>query len=164
VDIYIVSFILDLWISLVYRLSMKRVLTFLFSIMLIFAGFGSVPRCYVMKPDCYERGAFPSNLTHHETKTIDEGCTGCPYRTQKSTRPQKTHTTPPVERLARFSIDQERHSPDFSPDCVPIMALVQNSQISSVDPIQDKEISPSRLRSIPEPPLLILLHKQSFLI
>jgi hypothetical protein len=132
--------------------------------MLIFAGFGSVPRCYVMKPDCSERGNFQSALVHPENVTIDKGCNGCPHLVQKSTRPQKTHTTPPVERLARFSIDQERHSPDFSPDCVPIMALVQNLQISSVDSIQDKEILPSRSRSIPEPPLLILLQKQSFLI
>jgi hypothetical protein len=161
-DIRIVSFILDLWISLVYRFSMKRILTFLFSVMLIFAGFGSVPRCYVMKPDCSERGNFQSALVHPETATI--GCNGCPHLVQKTTRTQKTHTIPPVDRLARFSIDQERHSPDFSPDCVPIAALVQNSQISLVDPISDKEIFPSQLMSLPEPPLLILLQKQSFLI
>jgi hypothetical protein len=111
---------------------------------------------------CAVRGTFQSTLTPPESVT--HGCNGCPHLMQKTTSQQKTHTIPPVNRLARFTIDQERHSPDLSPNCVPIMALVQNSQLSLVDPINDQEILPTRLMALPEPPLLILLQKQSFLI
>ena len=151
-----VSAFLDLRIFVVYPLFMKRILTILFSIVLIFAGIGSVPRCYVMKPDCDLRGTVRCPLSH----TAVQGCVGCPHMAQQ----QKTHTVPPVDRLARFSIDQERHCPDLSPDCVPVVAVVQNSQLISANSMHDREISPNQLRSTPEPPLIILLQKQSLLI
>jgi hypothetical protein len=156
-----ISRFLDLWDSLFYCRFMRRFLGGFFSILLIFAGLGSVPRCYVMRPDCANRGTIQCPLAHPRTVTAEKGCTACPRMVQKTT-PQRT--IPPVNRLARFSIDQERHSPELSPDRVPIAAIVQNSQPSLAHPLYDRDGFSSQLRSIPEPPLLILLQKQSFLI
>jgi hypothetical protein len=154
---------LDTRLTVFYSQSMGKYLSLLVAAMLVFAGFGSVPRCYVMKPDCSASGTLQCPLTQSETVTTEKGCNSCPHLVQKSARQQR-HTIPPFDRLARFSIDQDRQSSDLSPDCVPIVALVQNSQLLFVEPINDKEIFPARLTSLPDPPLLILLQKQSFLI
>jgi hypothetical protein len=158
-----ISVSLDIRHAVFYAHLMEKLLSLLFSAMLVFAGFGSVPRCYVMKPDCSASGTSQCPLTQSGTVTTEKGCNSCPHLVQKSTRQQR-HTIPPFDRLARFSIDQDRQSSDLSPDCVPIVALVQNSQLFFFEPINDKETLPARLAHLPEPPLLILLQKQSLLI
>jgi hypothetical protein len=159
-----ISMLLDLENSLLYPKFMNRILGFLFSLLLISAGVGSVPRCYVMEPHCAVRGTSRCPLAHRVPVTAEKGCAGCPHPAQNSARQQKPRTIPPVDRLARFTIDQERHNPDISLDCLPIIALVQNALLSSVIPVNDRETFPARLTTLPEPPLLILFQKQSFLI
>jgi hypothetical protein len=155
---------LDIRHAVFYGQFMEKILSLLFSAMLVFAGFGSVPRCYVMQPDCAVRDTVQCPLVRAKSVTAEKGCTGCSHMSQKSVRQQKTHTVPPADRLARFSVDQDRHSPDLSPDCVPSVALVQNSWLFLADPMAGREILPDRSVHLPEPPLLILLQKQSLLI
>ena len=147
---------------------MEKILNLFFSAMLVFAGFGSVPRCYVTQLNCAARGTVQCPLASPLRVTAEKDCTGCPHMSQnlaqKSVRQQKTHTVPPNDRLTRFFVDQDRHSPDLSPDCVPAVAVVQNSRLFLADPMAGRETLPARLTHLPEPPLLILLQKQSLLI
>jgi hypothetical protein len=151
---------LDIRYTVFYGQFMEKIVSLLFSAMLVFAGFGSVPRCYVTRPYCVAHGTFQCPLAHPECVTTQNGCTGCPHIAHNSSRQQKI----PADRLARFSIDQDRPGPDLSRDCVPTVALVQNLQLSLADPLHDKGTFTARLTHLPEPPLLILLQKQSFLI
>jgi hypothetical protein len=155
---------LDTGQAVFYNRSMDRFLSLLISALLIFAGFGSVPRCYVMQPDCAVRGAFQCLPVHTKGVANEKGCTGCPHMAKQSTRQQETTPDLPTDRMARFLIDQDRHNPDLFPDCVPTLALVQNSWLSLDHPLNDREIFPIKSVHLPEPPLLILLQKQSFLI
>ena len=154
---------LDIRSPVFYAHSMEKILGILFSLLLVFAGFGSVPRCYVMQPDCAARGTFQCPFAHPDSVQAEKGCSHCPQAHGLSRQP-KTRTIPPFERLARFSIDQDRHNPDLCPDRIPTMALIQNAQPFPVDFLHTRETVATREPSLPEPPLLILLQKQSFLI
>lgn len=143
---------------------MKQLTTFLFIVMFIIAGSVSVPRCYVLQPDCPERGTFACPYAASSDQIVAESNTGGCCRIAQNEGQQRQKKSVPSGMMARFKIEQYRHIVDLNIEAPGEWLLQKDFYPPSHKTFTSLPVFSRRLAHFHPPPLAVLLQKQSFLI
>jgi hypothetical protein len=155
---------LDTHSTQAYTVFMKQLTTLLFIVMFIFAGSVSVPRCYVLQPDCPERGTFACPYAASSKQIVDASNTGGCCRIAENEVQQRQKKSVPSGMMARFKIDQDRHIDDLNIEAPCEWSLQENFYPTFYETDTSRPVFSRRLVHFHPPPLSVLFQKQSFLL
>jgi len=152
---------LDINFSQAYTVFMRQLTTFLFIVMFLVAGSVSVPRCYVLQPDCPERGTFacPSSGQF----VAESGSSGCCGMARKE-GPQRQKESLPSGMMTQFKIEKDRHIDVLNIEAPGESLLQKGYSPPSHKTFSSPSVFSRRLAHFHPPPFTIILQKQSFLI
>jgi hypothetical protein len=144
---------------------MKRYLTFFFILLAGLAGLVSVPRCYVMEPDCPERGSLQCpRLADAGPAAVNKATGNCCALATEDGQQESPPMGAPGGKVARFKVDQ--YLPSF--ECLvdpPAEVFLPGTPAVALNIVSSFLSGTSRRQiSVHPPPLSVLLQKQSFLI
>jgi hypothetical protein len=141
---------------------MKQISIFLFIIMVLIAGTISVPRCYVLQPDCPERGTFKCPFLEDSGMDKNKEISGCPMAGK--VKQQEQENSVPSEKMAQFKIEQFRHLIDINIDAPAEYLFQEKIYPLFLETNREQSLSTRQSFSFYPPSLSILLQSQSFLV
>lgn len=143
---------------------MKRFLTFFFIVVAGLAGLVSVPRCYVLQPDCPERGSFQCPYMADSAQAAAGNPAGGCCAMAQETRQQRSQSSLPGGKAVQFKVEQYLQLSDLhiDPPTESVLSANFSAAFHAVHAFQPG--FSCRLVSVHPPPLSRLLQKQSFLI
>jgi hypothetical protein len=155
---------LDINFFQAYTVFMRQFTTLLFIVMFLVAGSVSVPYCYVLQPDCPERGTFACPYATSSGQIVAESGSSdcCSMARVEGTQKQKKAL--PSGMMTQFKIEKDRHIDSLNIEAPGESLLQKVYSPPSHKTFSSPSVFSRRLAHFHPPPLTIILQKQSFLI
>ena len=142
---------------------MKKFMAFFFIFIVIIAGSVSVPRCYVLQPDCTERGTLECPLLAISTQSFDESIPGKTCCMPRNEGPQEEKNSVPIRYLVQFKIELYWHFTHLNIDPPGEWVFRKDLYPPFYDFFTFQQFFSYQFAHF-YPPVAIFLQKQSFLI